>query len=114
MIARTWRGRAALQSSDAYPTHFSDAVLPALRRIDGFLGAHLLRQEHADHVEFQVLTFWQSLDAIRTFAGDDYRKAVVEPEAAAALVSYDTTVEHYEVMLTWINSTASSRSTRSS
>ncbi len=49
-------------------------------------------------VEFLVLTRWTSLDAIRAFAGDDIRKAVVEPEAAALLASFDSTVEHFEVV----------------
>jgi heme-degrading monooxygenase HmoA len=73
-------------------------VLPILRGIDGFAGASPLRQDRPNDVPFLVLTRWASFDAIRTFAGDDIRKAVVEPEAAALLVRFDPTVEHFEVV----------------
>ena len=66
--------------------------------IDGFAGASLLKQDRPNDVEFLVLTRWTSLDAIRAFAGDDIRKAVVEPEAAVLLASFDPTVEHFEVV----------------
>lgn len=98
MIIRAWRGRAAPASPQAYIDHFERNVLPALRGIDGFLGASLLREDRADAVEFLVLTRWASMDAIRAFAGEDPSRAVVEPEAVAALVSYDRTVSHYTVV----------------
>ena len=98
MIVRTWRGRAAPAQPDAYPEHFRFAVLPALKAIKGFRGAQLLRHDRPDEIEFLVLTRWASLDAIRAFAGEQLDQAVIEPEAAAALVSFDTTVRHYEVI----------------
>jgi heme-degrading monooxygenase HmoA len=98
MIIREWRGYAAWARADAYPVHFRSAVLPELRRTAGFLGACLGQYRQADRVEFLVLTRWQSLDAIRAFAGDDLDTAVVEPAAAAALLAYDRTVRHYEII----------------
>jgi heme-degrading monooxygenase HmoA len=98
MIVRTWHGRAPSSNPLAYSEHFGRTVLPELGRIEGFLGASLLRQDGPDHVEFLVLTRWASMDAIRAFAGDDVRRAVVEPAAVAALASFDRTVEHYEVV----------------
>lgn len=98
MIIREWRGRATSARADAYPLHFRRAVLPELRRIPGFLGAYLSQRCLADGIEFLVLTRWQSLDAIRTFVGDDLDKAVVEPAAVAALLDYDKTVQHYETI----------------
>ena len=98
MIIREWRGYAALARADAYPAHYRGSLLPELRRIPGFLGASLSQRHLADGVEFLLLTRWQSLDAIRAFAGDDLNVAVVEPAGAAALVSYDRTVRHYEVI----------------
>jgi len=98
MIVRTWRGRAHESNSRAYVDHFTQNVLPELRAINGFLGASLLRQKRSSDVEFLVLTRWASLDAIRAFAGNDIRRAVVEPQAAATLVSFDPTVEHFEVV----------------
>jgi heme-degrading monooxygenase HmoA len=98
MIVRTWRGRAAPARPDDYPEHFRFRVLPALKEIEGFLGASLLRHDRPDEIEFLVMTRWTSLDAIRAFAGEHPDRAVVEPEAAAALVSFDATVRHYEVV----------------
>ena len=98
MIVRSWRGRASLAKRDAYPAHFAHGVLSALRGIEGFLGASLLREIEGDTVEFLVLTRWTSLAAIRAFAGEDLGRAVVEPEAVAALTSFDPRVRHYEVV----------------
>ena len=97
MIVRTWRGRAPLSNPLAYASHFRGSVLPRLRRIEGFLGASLLREDRPDDVEFLVLTRWASMDAIRAFAGEFVSRAVVEPDAAAALVGFDETVHHYQV-----------------
>ena len=98
VIVRIWRGHAPSSNPFAYGEHFTRKVLPELERIEGFLGASLLRQDGPDHVEFLVLTRWASMDAIRAFAGDDVGSAVVEPDAVAALASFDRTVQHYEVV----------------
>jgi heme-degrading monooxygenase HmoA len=99
MIIREWRGRASPSRADAYPEHFNDEVVPELRQIPGFIGAQLSRRQLDDKIEFLVLTRWQSMDAVRGFAGTDVEKAVVEPGAAAALVEFDTTVRHYEALV---------------
>ena len=98
MIVRAWRGRALTAKAQAYPDHFNRNVLPELRHIDGFLGASLLREERDGGIEYLVLTRWASMTAIRAFAGDDVSRAVVEPEAVAALESFDPTVHHYSVV----------------
>lgn len=97
MIVRSWRGRAA-KGNAAYVEHFRRTVLPELRKIEGFLGASLLREERAADVEFLVLTRWASMDAVRAFAGSDVTRAVVEPAAIVALGDYDRTVHHYKVV----------------
>lgn len=98
MIVRAWCGRASPAQASAYPNHFRRSVVPDLERIAGFIGASLLRQARADEIEFLVLTRWSSMDAIRAFAGDKVEAAVVEPDAVAALTSFDRTVQHYEVV----------------
>ena len=97
-IVRAWRGRASRENPLAYAEHFAATVVPELERIDGFLGATLLRHDQADAIEFLVLTRWASMEAIRAFAGDSVNQAVVEPAAATALVDFDRTVQHYEVV----------------
>jgi heme-degrading monooxygenase HmoA len=98
MIIREWRGRATKSNADAYPRHFRANVVPELRHVSGFIGAQLSQRQLNDTIEYLVLTRWQSMDAIRGFAGDDVGKAVVEPEAVAALIDFDSQVQHYEVM----------------
>jgi heme-degrading monooxygenase HmoA len=98
MIVRAWRGCASPANPNGYPEHFARSVLPQLNRLDGFLGASLLRHDGADAIEFLVLTRWTSMQAIRAFAGKEVDRAVVEPDAAAALVRFDQTVMHYQVL----------------
>jgi heme-degrading monooxygenase HmoA len=98
MIVREWRGRASPRNEDAYPKHFRENVVPELRKLAGFLGADLSRRQLGDQIEFLVVTRWQSMDAIRGFAGADTERAVVEPGAIAALVEFDSAVHHYVVI----------------
>lgn len=98
MIIREWRGRAMTSRSGVYVEHFNNKVLPQLKHLPGFAGAHLCRRPRGDFVELLVLTRWESYEAIREFAGPDIDTAVVEPEAAAALSDYDPVVQHYEVL----------------
>jgi heme-degrading monooxygenase HmoA len=100
MIIREWRGRARRSQAAAYPRHFRERVISELREVPGFMGAQLSRRDVDGGVEFLVLTQWQSMDAIRGFAGTEVDKAVVEPGAAAALVEFDERVRHYEVVET--------------
>jgi heme-degrading monooxygenase HmoA len=98
MIIREWRGCAHPSKADAYPKHFREKVIPELRHIPGFIDAQLGRRQLDDKIEFLVLTRWQSMDAIRAFAGMDVDQAVVEPGAVAALIEFDRSVWHYEVV----------------
>src|SRR5262245_34661475 len=98
MVARLWRGRARPESADAYEQHVLTTVFPALRRLDGFIGGHVLRRAVGDRVEFLVMTQWTSLNAIRAFAGDQLEQAVVEPTARAMLADFDTHVELFEMV----------------
>jgi len=98
MVLRFWRGYAAPDESAAYPTHLLHDVRPKLERLAGFRGLYLLRCRRPAEVEFLVLTLWESMDAVRGFAGERPEIAVVEPEARAALLRFDPTVSHYEVL----------------
>lgn len=98
MVGRVWRGYGALSESQAYPKHLLQTVRPKLEQLDGFRGLYLLRQRGAEEIEYLVLTLWYSMDAVRAFAGEEPEIAVVEPEARAALLRFDDTVRHYEVL----------------
>jgi len=96
VIARRWRGWASDGAgADAYESHFSGSVRPALEATEGFVDATVERVEDADgRVEIVVVTRWESIDAISAFAGEDIEAAVVEPEARAALAGFDARVRH--------------------
>ena len=73
--------------------------MPKLQKLQGFLGLELCQAERGDRVELFVISRWQSLEAIKAFAGPKADQAVVEPGARAVLADYDDFVFHYEVML---------------
>lgn len=97
MIARLWFARAAYDDMKTYLNHFSGQVLPELKKCDGFASAMLLTRDMNGEKEIAVTTFWNSLEAIDAFAGSDRDAAVVAPEAAALLKSFDHHVRHYTV-----------------
>ena len=99
MITRVWKALATAESVSKYVAHFEHNVYPEIKEIYGFAGAQVMRKPVEGGVEIVVMTFWESMDAIRTFAGEDVTQAVVEPEAQAVLISYDTAVSHYDIMV---------------
>jgi heme-degrading monooxygenase HmoA len=99
MIARMFRASAFPEKAEDYEKHLETSVLPELRQIDGFEGAQLLRKDSTETVEFVVLTFWESMDAIRKFAREDVEVAVVAPAAQPMFREYDPRVKHFEVVL---------------
>jgi len=99
MIARVWRGVAVPERANTYIEHLQRTVLPELYQIDGFRGAYVLRRELNKGVEFTVQTFWESMDAIRKFAGENVEAAVVAPAARPLFREFDSTVAHYQIVL---------------
>ncbi len=97
MIARIWKGRAIPAKAPAYFRHVTETVFPSLAKLAGHRGAWLLRREAEEQIEFIALTLWDSVDAIKAFAGDDISVAIVEPEGRAALAAFDNFASHYEV-----------------
>jgi heme-degrading monooxygenase HmoA len=97
VIARVWTGRAEKSNLKAYLKHFSKNVLPTLKRCDGFAAAMLLTRDLDGEKEVVVNTYWRSMAAIEAFAGSDCEAAVVAPEAAALLSTFDKRVKHYMV-----------------
>jgi heme-degrading monooxygenase HmoA len=100
MIARLWSARATQAQSQAYLRHFSRAVLPALRKFNGYVSSNVFTRSNDSEIEVLVMTVWQSFAAIDAFAGPDREAVVVAAEAAALLTDYDRRVRHYEVAMT--------------
>lgn len=97
MIARIWHGRTEVSKADAYVSFLKQSGLPDYRSTDGNLGAYILRRIEGDEAHFLTLSFWKSLDAIKTFAGEDYEKARYYSQDKEFLLEFEPTVLHYEV-----------------
>jgi uncharacterized protein YciI/heme-degrading monooxygenase HmoA len=98
LILRMWKARATAEESDQYIQHATTRVFPDLETIKGHRGAYLLQRPADGEVELVVLTLWESMEAVREFAGAQAEKAVVESEARAILKSFDRSVMHFEVV----------------
>jgi heme-degrading monooxygenase HmoA len=96
MINRIWHGWTKPSNADAYEKLLREEVLPGIRRGKGFAGAQVLRRATGDEVEFLVITMFDSIEAVREFAGADYEIAVILPEAEKLLSRFDARATHYE------------------
>lgn len=99
MIARIWHGVTSTDKADEYVDYLNRTGLKDYRATQGNRGVYLLRRIEGDQAHFLTLTFWDSKDAIREFAGEDVEKARYYPEDAAFLVELETAVKHYEVVV---------------
>jgi heme-degrading monooxygenase HmoA len=102
MIARHWRGWTRVQDADAYEKLLKETVLPGLKAIAGYRGGYVLRSDGTEEAEFVVINFFDSLDAVKNFAGPDYAVAVFEPEAKRLLSRIEPTATHYEVRVSTV------------
>ena len=100
MISRIWHGWTTCENADTYETLLRTEIFSgiATRSIQGYRGIHLLRRDVDDGVEFVTIMWFDSLDAVRAFAGDDYEVAVVPPKARQLLSRFDARSSHYEVV----------------
>ncbi len=97
MIARIWRGVVRTEDAEVYADYIRDTGFSEYARTPGNRGAHMLRRDEDGRTEFITLSFWDSRDAIRAFAGDDIEKAVLYPGDEQYLIESDALVKHYEV-----------------
>ena len=100
MICRLWRGWTSPDNADAYEAIVRGEVIPAIeaRHIPGFRHIDLMKRETGGEVEFQTLMWFDSLDAIKAFVGEDYTVSHVPDAARAVLKRFDDRAAHYEVI----------------
>jgi hypothetical protein len=103
MIARHWRGWTACENASAYEDLLRNTVLPGLRRIPGHRGGYVLRRDAGAEVEFVVVNMFDSIEAVKEFAGPDYAVAQFEPEAKRLLARIEPTANHYEVAVNTVS-----------
>ena len=99
MIARIWHGWTAPANAERYESMLEEEIFLEIqsRNIRGFESIRLLRRQLADEVEFITIMIFETLDAVREFAGEDYEAAVVPDKARAVLSRFDSRSQHYEL-----------------
>ncbi|MFD0690164.1 antibiotic biosynthesis monooxygenase [Actinomadura fibrosa] len=99
MIARVWQARTSgPRTTEEYRRVFQTEVLTSLRGIEGFRGAYLLARSDGDAVGIETVTLFESLDAVRSFAGKGYEREHVTPAARAVLLDSDPLIRHFDVL----------------
>ena len=97
MIARTWKGAVRRADADDYAAYMRESGVPGYAKTPGNRGVWMLRRDLSDRTEFVMFTLWDSSEAVKAFAGEDYETAVFYPEDDRFLVERDLAAEHYEV-----------------
>jgi heme-degrading monooxygenase HmoA len=100
VICRLWRGWTSQDNAEAYERIVRGQVIPGIeaRRIPGFRSFDLVRRERDHDVEFMTLMWFDSMDAVKAFVGQDYELAHVPAQAQAMLADFDKRAVHYEVL----------------
>jgi antibiotic biosynthesis monooxygenase (ABM) superfamily enzyme len=100
LICRLWRGWTSPENAGEYERIVRTEVIPGIeaRNIPGFLLIDLMKRDLGGEIEFQTLMWFDSLEAIRAFMGEDYSLSHVPQEARAVLNSFDDRAAHYEVI----------------
>jgi len=97
MIARVWKGWTEPERADKYERVLREMVYPGLRRMAGYRGGYILRQDGARETECVTVNLFESLEAVKAFAGPDHETPVFEPEARRLLSRVEPIVRHYDV-----------------
>jgi len=100
MICRMWHGWTTLQNADAYDSYLQKELFPRVEREltpKGYLGFQLLRLKNAAEVEFVTMLWFNSLESVKGFAGENYSLAVISDKAKSLLARFDDRVKHYEL-----------------
>jgi len=98
MIARIWHGRVPTSKARAYRRFLNERATPDYRSVDGNISVYVLERDEGEATHFVTLTFWESMDAIRSFPGEDVETAKYYPEDKDFLLEFEPKVLHYEVV----------------
>jgi heme-degrading monooxygenase HmoA len=97
-VARIWKGRTLAVKADEYEKYLNASGVAKILATPGNLGVQMLRRADGDKTEFVVISFWESIDAVKNFAGPDYQKAVILERDREYLLEVEPNVLHYEVV----------------
>lgn len=99
MIARIWNGRVKAEHYDAYAAFLKSKAIPDYENTQGFVKLTFLRHIENGIGHFKLITYWENIEVIKNFAGEDYKKAKYYPEDNAYLLEFEEKVAHYEVFV---------------
>jgi heme-degrading monooxygenase HmoA len=97
MIARIWRGITLAEKADAYVDYLNETGLRDYAKTPGNSGVTVLRRLQGDHCEIVLISLWDSMAAVRAFAGENPERSVYYPEDEHYLLEMEPLVRHYEV-----------------
>ena len=98
MIVRMWHGRVPINQAKAYRGFLNSRAIPDYRSVTGNISVHILERTEGEITHFITMTFWEDMDAIKGFAGDNVELAKYYPEDKNFLLEFEPTVVHYEVV----------------
>ncbi len=97
MIARIWHGRTKIEDFEEYTEFLKVRAIPDYQKTKGFIKLIFLRRIKSNTGHFTLITFWENIDVIKNFAGEDFEKAKYYPEDEKYLLEFEENVIHYEV-----------------
>ena len=100
MIGRIWHGWTTTQNADKYERLLKEEIFSGIadKEVSGYKRIQLLRRPlDNDEVEFVTIMWFDSWDAVRQFAGEDYEPAYVPAAAREVLARFDERSQHYEI-----------------
>ena len=99
MIMRSWKGATKRSDAEEYFNYLNKTGIKAYQETEGNRGVYVLRKDEGDKTEFLLLSFWDSIESVRSFSGPEPEKAVFYPEDENFLIKFDKTVTHFDVLL---------------
>lgn len=100
MIARIWKGQTKLEHLEEYEAFMKERAIPDYAKTKGFVKLIFLKRTDGKTAHFELITFWENLEVIKNFAGEDYKKAKYYPEDENFLINFPEEVIHYDVFAT--------------
>ena len=98
MVVRMWHGRVKTEKAAAYRAFLNERAIPDYRSVAGNISVHILERQEGEITHFITMTFWESMETIRGFAGEEVEKAKYYPEDQDFLLEFEPAVVHYEVV----------------
>ena len=99
MIARTWHGAVPTVKSDEYPAYLEETGIPDYHATPGNQGVNILHRVEGEQAHFLLISYWDSWESIKKFAGDNINTARYYPKDEHYLLELEPFVQHYEVLV---------------